>query len=298
MKSFSEFIAEEEQKPVRLRLMPAIRHESGKIHTGKRGEDHSEIREKHMDENGPLKGEAGFYDPRERTFLTRAEAAKHAPRSGASGESTEFLTAAERDARKKRQEGGDSTDQMTDMQRMRKYGTFEEESLQEGNPLSRIARTDRASVLMSAERKKDKDGNTLTAKQNASRMANLKADWRERGYGFRKTEGKWDEGDGVDGENSIHVIAKGNSKDDAAELLRHTKELGSKHEQDSILYRSPGGKGTAIYTSDTKGGRKKGEKDAYGPSRYNVSNPYGETTFKTRKPEKSRPKLTFKPKVK
>lgn len=130
MKLFREFILEEEDtKPVRLRLLPAIKHPSGKIRTGKRGEDHSEIREKHMDEEGPMKGEAGFYDPKERKFLTRKEAAQHAPRQGASGESTEFLTHDEREARTARLRGRvDTTDTMSDIQRMRRYGTFEEEA--------------------------------------------------------------------------------------------------------------------------------------------------------------------------
>ena len=131
MKTFLEYLSEEEEenKPLRLRLLPAIRHSSGKIHTGKRGDDHSEIREKYTDEEGPLKGEAGFYDTRKREFLSRKEAAQHAPRAGSSGESTEFLTAAEREARANRLRGKvDTTDTMSDLQRMRKYGTFEEET--------------------------------------------------------------------------------------------------------------------------------------------------------------------------
>lgn len=121
-----KMMREEAEKPVRLRLMPAIKHPSGKLHIGKRGEDHSEIREKHATEDGPLKGEAGFYDPLKKSFMSRAEAAQHAPRQGSSGESTEFLTHAEKQERKERREGGDSTDRMSDLQRMRRYGTFEE----------------------------------------------------------------------------------------------------------------------------------------------------------------------------
>lgn len=163
-------------------------------------------------------------------------------------------------------------------------------SLQEGNPLSRVATTDKHSVTMSAARK------NLTAKENKARMKALAKDLRERGFGFRKAEGKWNEGDGVAREPSLHVTAKGNSKEDAAHLLKHTRELAAKYGQDAILHRSPSGKGTAIYTSDTSYGRKKGEKDSYGPTRYNVDNPYGETQFKPQRPEKDRPKMTFKPK--
>lgn len=291
MKTFLEYLKEEEEtRPVRLRLLPAIQHPSGKIRTGKRGDDHSEIREKHSDEEGPMKGEAGFYDPKERKFLSRKEAAQHAPRAGASGESTEFLTHDEREARANRLRGKvDTTDTMSDLQRMRKYGTFEEETIQEGNPLSRVATSGRHSITMSAERK------GLSPEENKARMTALKKDLRDRGYGYRKVEGKWDEGGGVGRENSLHIFAKGDSKEHAAELMKHTKELGAKYQQDAILHRSPKGKGTAIYTSDTSYGRKKGEKDSYGPTRYNVDNPYGETQFKPRRPEKARPKLTFKP---
>ena len=291
MKTFLEYLKEEEEtRPVRLRLLPAIQHPSGKIRTGKRGDDHSEIREKHSDEEGPMKGEAGFYDPKERKFLSRKEAAQHAPRAGASGESTEFLSHDEREARANRLRGKvDTTDTMSDLQRMRKYGTFEEETIQEGNPLSRVATSGRHSITMSAERK------GLSPEENKARMTALKKDLRDRGYGYRKVEGKWDEGGGVGRENSLHIFAKGDSKEHAAELMKHTKELGAKYQQDAILHRSPKGKGTAIYTSDTSYGRKKGEKDSYGPTRYNVDNPYGETQFKPRRPEKARPKLTFKP---
>jgi hypothetical protein len=289
MKTFLEYLSEEEEenKPLRLRLLPAIRHPSGKIHTGKRGEDHREIREKYTDEEGPLKGEAGFYDTRKREFLSREEAAKHAARQGASGESTEFLTAAERAERAERLRGVDTTDTMSDLQRMRKFGTFEEETIQEGNPLSRIQRSPRHSIIMSAERK------DLSPEENKSRMTALKKAWRERGYGFRKTEGKWDEGGGVGKENSIYVFAKDSDAKSGAKLRKHARRLSKQFDQDAFIHRKPDaeGRGTAIYT----GTERKGQKDDYGPSRYNVDNPYGETTFKTRKPEAVRPKLTFKP---
>jgi hypothetical protein len=59
---------------------------------------------------------------------------------GSSGESTEFLTHSEKEARKTRQDGRDSTDRMSDMQRMRKYGTFEEEN---DRPVQRQEKVDR-----------------------------------------------------------------------------------------------------------------------------------------------------------
>jgi hypothetical protein len=305
MKTFLEYL-KEEKIPVFRQLRPAVKYPDGYVAKGARGKDHAEIRADNGHKYDTREGEAGFWHPKEKKFLSRKEAAAHAPRSGASGESTEMLTHDERERRKNRQKkqsdsrgSMSSADLVSDVvraHRASKYGApneyrFEEETqIDEGNPLSRIARSDRHSVTMSAERK------DLTPKENKSRMSELKKAWRERGYGFRKVEGKWDEGDGVGRENSIHVTAKGNSKKDAAELLRHAKELGAQHNQDAVLHRSPRGQGTAIYTSNTASGRKKGEKDSYGPSRYNVDNPYGETQFKPRKPEKARPKLTFKPK--
>lgn len=176
--------------------------------------------------------------------------------------------------------------------RASKYGSknefqFEEETIQEGNPLSRVRTSPRHSILMSAERK------GLSPEENKSRMAILKREWRKRGYGFRKTEGKWDEGGGVGKENSIHVFAKGSDAKAGAELRKHARKLSKQFDQDAFIHRKPGaeGRGTAIYT----GTERKGQRDDYGPSRYNVDNPYGETTFKTRKPEAARPKLTFKP---
>lgn len=250
MKSFSEFITEEEQKPVRLRLMPAIRHESGKIHTGKRGDDHAEIREKYTDENGPLKGEAGFYDPKERTFMTRDEAAKHAPRAGASGESTEFLTQAEKEARKARQDGGDSTDRMTDAQRMRKYGTFEEEALQEGgNKLVKVKKAlERDPVNTNYMGTVSGDLSLNTSKQNVvnrgkvmDRIKRLVKQKKLRMIGGPKQDGQYryddakEGGDtGVSSEKSF-TVAPGEHPKARSEFHGHLTRLGKMTGQESVL---------------------------------------------------------------
>lgn len=166
-------------------------------------------------------------------------------------------------------------------------GSLEEDTIEEGNPLSRMTKQDeegRHSIIMSAER------HNLTPKENRARMNTLKNQWRERGYGFRKTEGKWDEGGGVGKENSLHVYAKSSSKEHSAELLKHAKELSKHHDQDAFIHRSPKGTGTAVYT----GTEKKGEKVTYGKTAYNKDNPYGETQYKKSKPEGQRPKFTFK----
>jgi hypothetical protein len=118
MKTLKQFM---EETSFRTRVVPAIKHPSGKIYRGKRGEDHSEIRERHMNADGKhLEGEAGFYDPKEKHFHSRSDMGGI--------DSTRMLTPDERDARMKRLAGGrSSTDDMTNVGRMRKYGTFEEE---------------------------------------------------------------------------------------------------------------------------------------------------------------------------
>lgn len=293
MKTFKQYL-KEEGPSLRMRVLPAIRHDKDAPGTkglkiGKRGFDHSELREKHADADGnPLKGEAGYYDPLHKKFHTRDELGGY--------DSTRLLGSDERDQRTERLRGNsnDTTDRMTDAQRMRKYGTMEEDTIQEGNPLGRVMQHDkqgRHSVFISPHRA------NLTKDENDARMKSLKKSLRAQGYGYRNTEGKWNEGDGVGREKSLHVYAKSSGKEGAAELTKDMKTHADTYGQDAILHRSPQGSGTAIYTNDTKD-QKKGDKVGYGPTRYNVDNPYGETTFKTRKPEKARPKLTFKPREK
>ena len=114
MKTFKQFVAEESS--FRTEVVPAIKGKDGKIYRGKRGEDHNEVRERHMKEPGkPLEGESGYYH-RKTGFVSKSEMGGM--------DSTRFLTPDEREAREKRQ-GFDTTDRMSDMQRMRKYGTFE-----------------------------------------------------------------------------------------------------------------------------------------------------------------------------
>lgn len=125
MKTFKQYINEETS--FRERVQPAIKHPSGKILRGKRGEDHAEIRERHMKEPGkPAEGEAGFYDPKDKKFYSRSEMGGI--------DSTRMLTPKEREDRDKRLGRHEedpfagsfsSTDKMTNTQRMRRYGTFE-----------------------------------------------------------------------------------------------------------------------------------------------------------------------------
>jgi len=121
-------------------------------------------------------------------------------------------------------------------------------------------------------------------------MKELKKSFRERGYGFRNTQGKWDEGSGTQTEKSIHVYAKGPGNKHAGELVRHARELSKKYDQDAFLHRSAKGTGTASYTKPGS----EGKKDRFGKTKFNTDNPYGETEYRASKPEGHRPKFTFK----
>lgn len=113
MKTFKQYISE----GFREEAVPAIKGTDGKIYRGKRGDDHVEVREKHMKEPGkPLEGEAGYYH-RTTGFVSKKEMGGM--------DSRRMLTPAEREAKEK-QSGFDTTDSMSDLQRMRRYGTFEE----------------------------------------------------------------------------------------------------------------------------------------------------------------------------
>ena len=113
MLSFKQYLME----GFREEAVPAIRHPSGKVFRGRRGEDHVEVRQRHMKEPGrPLEGESGYYH-RKSGFISKKEMGGM--------DSTRMLTPAEREKREKRQ-GFDTTDNMTVIQRMRKYGYAEE----------------------------------------------------------------------------------------------------------------------------------------------------------------------------
>ena len=116
MKTFKQYLAEN----FRSEAVPAIKHPSGKVYRGKRGEDHAEIRERNMKEPGkPLEGIAGFYH-RKTGFVSRSDAGGI--------DSTRLLNPKEREARLKRKgwagDSFDAPDLMTPVQRMFKYGAF------------------------------------------------------------------------------------------------------------------------------------------------------------------------------
>lgn len=281
MKTFKQYMAEETS--FRERVQPAIRHtdEEGKVHIkrGKRGEDHAEIRERHMKEPGkPLPGEAGFYDPKEKKFYTRHEMGGM--------DSTRMLTPKERDERSKRLGHHDddpfagsfsTTDTMTDVQRMRKYGTLEE-----GNPLSRMHKHEKEGrhfIAISTERP------GLTKKEISQRNKRLVSMARKAGFGVRKAEGRY-EGN----KESSHIIhAKEAGREAGSELVAFGRKAGQEFDQDSVLHHN--GKTARLIGTNETGypGKDKSEKVG-GKLKYN--NP--ESPFQTElKPSKKRSPARF-----
>jgi len=262
MKTFLEYLAEE--LSFRERVQPAIRHPSGKILRGKRGEDHSEIRDRHMAEPGkPAEGEAGFYDPKEKKFHTRADMGGI--------DSTRMLTPKERENRDKRLGNDDpfggsfsSTDRMTDVQRMRKYGTIEE-----GNPLSRMNKLEKEGrhfIALSTERP------GLTKKQVANRNKELIFKAREAGFGVRKAEGRY-EGN----RETSHIIhAKAPGREAGSELVAFGRRMGQHFDQDSVLHHN--GKTARLIGTNETGFPGKGKSEKVG-GKLKYNNP--ESPFQT-----------------
>lgn len=115
MKTFKQHLNEEEapgQQRIngfRAALVPAIQHPSGKVYMGWRGKTHADIRLHHADEEGkPLIGAAGYVDRRNGKFHHKYG------QEGLNMDSSRL------------QPDVDSTDLMSPVQRMRKFGTFEE----------------------------------------------------------------------------------------------------------------------------------------------------------------------------
>lgn len=109
MKTFRQFLKEAED--FRARILPAIRNmNTGKVMRGKRGWTHNDIAVHHnLDPKKPIKGQLGYWDPNKRQFHP-----KHG-KDGLNIDSTHLH---------------DTSDMMSNVQRMRKYGTFEEEKCQ------------------------------------------------------------------------------------------------------------------------------------------------------------------------
>ncbi len=167
---------------------------------------------------------------------------------------------------------------------MKKFSEF----IAEGNSLARtftLKKKGLHSATVSPERKnKSAEENKIAAKQ-------LEAHTRKAGYGFRKAEGEWDEGDGMGKEKSYQIIANKAGPRASTNFRRFIKKLGAKLNQQAVIHNDPkkggsrsGGVGKEIVTTDhtSPGGeaKKVGQKTTYGRMHYNTPNPYGITRFK------------------
>lgn len=76
--------------------------------------------------------------------------------------------------------------------------------------------------------------------ENRSRNAKLHADIRSAGFGFYKMQGHYIEGFGTDKEKDVHeesFFVIGQKGNDNGKLKGFLKKVGSKYNQDSILYK-------------------------------------------------------------
>lgn len=159
------------------------------------------------------------------------------------------------------------------------------ELITEGNPLARtftLKKKGLHSALVSPERKNRSDAENATATKHLETRA------RKAGYGFRKTEGEWDEGGGVGKEKSYQVVANKSGPRASTHFRRFIKKLGAELNQQAVIHNNPkgpkGGTGKEIVTTDhtSPSGepRKVGQKTTFGSMHYNTPNPYGITRFK------------------
>jgi hypothetical protein len=262
MKTFLDFLSEENIPTYKL-LRPAVKYPDGHVAKGARGKDHSEIRADNSHKYDTREGEAGFWHSKEKKFLSRKEAAAHAPRSGASGESTEMLTHDEREKRKNRQkrETGSrgsmsSADLVSDVvraHRSSKYGTpseyrFEEEAeIEEGNQLwSKVEKPLRQGEKL-ATITADRD-NAKGKKRKAMRQK-LQGDLerlRKKGAigGYKKADGRYRYAEPRPGEEGINVeksfvVRQGKGKQ-SHRFDKVMAALRKRHDQESIGKVEPG----------------------------------------------------------
>lgn len=90
-----------------------------------------------------------------------------------------------------------------------------------------------------------------TVQENRKRNAQLQNDIRSAGFGFYKVEGHYIEGYGSEQSKDVHeeaFLVIGDKGQDAGRLKGFLKRMGSKYNQDSILYKSFDDKAVLIGT--------------------------------------------------
>lgn len=255
MKTFLEYLSEESVSTYKL-LRPAVRYPDGHVAKGARGKDHAEIRADNAHKYDTREGEAGFWHPKEKKFLTRKEAAAHAPRPGSSGESTEMLTYDERERRKSRQKretssrgSMSSADLVSDVvraHRAAKYGApnefrFEEAEIDEGNQnwskVEKPLRQGEKLATITADR------DNIKGKKREAMRQKLQGDLerlRQKGAigGYKKAKGRYRYAEPRPGEEGINVeksfvVRQGKGKQ-SHRFDRVMSALRKRHDQESI----------------------------------------------------------------
>lgn len=166
---------------------------------------------------------------------------------------------------------------------LRFFEFLQERTLDEGNPLTRVHKHEkegRASAGITAWR------SGLSDKENKERMKSFDNDLRSKGYGFRKTEGKWL----GKGEQSRYVTAKGTNKRHTKAFRRDMEELGKKYDQDSVAIRS--NRKTVLKGTNKSDDPGMGRVANVGKTRYNNPEAPAQTEFNPRKPVSMRPSFT------
>lgn len=117
------------------------------------------------------------------------------------------------------------------------------EELEEGNPLSRIAKfgqEKRHFVAITSER------SSKSKKENEKNLKELKGKLKAQGYGYRRAQGQWEGGK----EKSLIVHAKEPGAESGRELVRDMLQHGRHYDQDSIFHNN-GDAGHLIGTNET-----------------------------------------------
>lgn len=160
---------------------------------------------------------------------------------------------------------------------------LEESNLEEGNPLARVHKHEkegRPSAGITGWRA------GLTDKENKGRMKSFDKDLKDKGYGFRKTQGTWEGGK----EDSRYVTAKGKGNRHVKQFKRDMEKLSTKYDQDAVAIRDK--KTTNLVGTNNTGYPGKGKVANVGKTAYNVKDAPFQTEFKPSKPADKRPKFT------
>lgn len=160
---------------------------------------------------------------------------------------------------------------------------LQERNLDEGNPLSRVhkfEKTNRPTAGITGYRAGKSDT------ENKAAMKSFDKDLRDKGYGFRKTEGSWEGGR----EPSRFVTAKGKGNRHVKQFKRDMTNLSAKYDQDAVAIRH--NKETKLVGTNNTGFPGKGKVDNVGKTSYNVKDAPFQSEFKPSKPSSQRPKFT------